>query len=179
MHDSATPWEVGVQWLTGVGPRSHYFQNGDQFTELLQQHEHLAEVRRLIAERIAAGDFAPHEEDYYLGGWQGVPKYATDYSTLATFGRTGNLTVTYLGSYNLQYDVIRVDQQAGTAVVQFRVSNDSTLGSATHPPVIGYTDFWERNISTPINKFTATGPMSKVTQTFVWTETIYYKGLTR
>jgi len=36
--DPATPWDVGVEWLTGQGPRHHEFREGDPFTELLQLH---------------------------------------------------------------------------------------------------------------------------------------------
>jgi hypothetical protein len=49
-----------------------------------------------------------------------------------TGGLTGNLAVTYLDSYNLEYKVIGI--QATTATVVFKVKNSSTIESATHPP---------------------------------------------
>ena len=77
--------------------------------------------------------------NYNLGGLSGVPKYIRDYSTLLTGGLTGNLAVTYLGSYGLKYEVLSIDEEDGTARVHFTVSNSSTIESAAHPPVIGYT----------------------------------------
>jgi RHS repeat-associated protein len=175
MGDLATPWDVGLEWLTGLGPRHHEFYDGDPFTELLQAHEYLDLVRRSIKERLQAGNYSPDEMDYYLGGVQGVPKYAKDYSTLLTFGQTGNLAVTYLGSYELDYYVVHVDPVAKTAEILFHVTNESTLASATHPPVIGYTKFWEQNVSPIVNGMVATGPMSTVTQSFWWTETLDFR----
>lgn len=172
--DPATPWDVGVEWLTGSGPRHHEFRPRDPFTELLQPHEHIEATRIMIANRVRSGDLNPGRNDYYLGGWQGVPKYFRDYSTLLTFGRTGNLAVTYLGSYRLDYCVTNVDANSGTAEVLFRVENESTLASATHPPVIGYTPLWDKLIGRPLDNLIMSGPMSKVTQSFYWTETIEF-----
>jgi len=128
-----------------------------------------------IALRVSAGNYNPDEMDYYLGGLQGVPKYAQDYSTLLTFGQTGNLAVTYLGSYDLDYYVTNVNTESGSADILFHIANESTLASATHPPVIGYTDFWEETITPFTNNLVQSGPMSTTTQSFWWTETIYYK----
>lgn len=38
--------------------------------------------------------------------------------------------------------------------------------------VIGYTDFWQKNIGSPLNKTFESGPMSKTSQTFKWTEKV-------
>jgi hypothetical protein len=172
--DSSTPWNVGVEWLTGEGPRHHEFRDGDPFTEMLQQHEHISEVRETLKLRLLAENYRPGEADYYLGGMQGVPKYFRDYSILLTFGQTGNLAVTYLGSYELNYYVLTVDNN-GSAEVLVNVENESTLASATHPPVIGYTDFWLKVIAPATDNMVSTGPMSRTTQSFWWTETIEFK----
>jgi len=129
-----------------------------------------------IANRVKVGNYHMYVDNYDLGGLQGVPKYFQDYSNLLTFGHTGNLAVTYLGSYDLIVYVVSVDRDAGTAVVLFYVSNDSTLASATHPPVLGYTPFWQRYVEPAVNNLTAGGgPMSRTTQAFWWTETIHFK----
>jgi hypothetical protein len=101
-----------------------------------------------------------------------VPKYFRDYSTLLTGGLTGNLAVTYLGSYNLHYSVTSIDDQNGTATVNFQAKNPSTITSALRPPVIGYTQWWNQNVGTPLNSFFSTGPLSPTVQNFNWTETI-------
>jgi hypothetical protein len=177
-HDNTSPWKLGYEWLSGTGPRTHHFKDGDLFTKMLQKHEHIGETRGIIANGLANNSISlnkkyPH--NYALGGFGGVPKYFRDYSTLLTGGLTGNLAVTFLGSYQLQYEVISVDEQSGTAQVRFFVANESTIASATHPPVIGYTKWWNNNIGTPLNNALQSGPMSKTTQTVEWTETIKYK----
>ena len=161
--------------MTGQGPRDHEFRNGDTFTELLKTHSHVQDIRKKATERVRAHDYRPGEDDYYVGGLDGVLKYAGDYSNLLTLGHTGNLAVTYLGSYNLDYFIIDASRQNGTVEVLFHASNESNLASATHPPVLGYTQFWRDNIELRVNALTTTGPMSPTTQNFWWTETLHWK----
>ena len=170
--NGTTPWQVGWEWLTGNGPRHRDFTNGDYFTKLLQQHSHVQDTRNTIATNIMNDGPLQGNSPYSLGGPSGVIKYLKDYSTLLTLGTTGNLAVTYLGSYDLQWTVLDVNKANNTAKVNFVVTNSSTIQSATHPPLIGYTDWWSNNIGNPLNKVFNTGPLSKTTQTFNWTEII-------
>lgn len=172
--DPATPWEVGTEWLTGEGPRDHEFRDGDPFTELLQKHSYLDTVREKMADRLRKHLYTVYKDRYSLAGIQGVPKYINDYSTLATGGATGNLAVTYLGSYRIEVYIVSLDAENGSAQVAFRVSNSSTLASGIRPPVLGYTDFWQESVTPWINQHASSGPMSQVTQNFWWTETINY-----
>jgi len=151
------PWGVGWEWLLGRGPRIRYFSDGDYFAELLRQHEHIQKLVDDIENCRISGE--PGRRDYSLRGLAGVPKYLRDYSTLATGGATGNLAVTYLGSYSLSYSL------SGESL-SIHIENASTINSATHPPVIGYTAAWDRNIGTPLNRFFSTGPMSPTRQVF-------------
>ncbi len=128
-----------------------------------------------MGERLSAGDYTPYRADYDLSGVQGVPKYIRDYSTVVTFGTTGNLAVTYLGSYRLEVYVVNVNEKEGTAEVFFIINNPSTIGSLARPPVLGYLPIWTQNIEPVINNFAQNGPMSPVTQTFTWVETISFK----
>lgn len=173
VSNDTSPWETGWQWLTGTGPRTQYFRDGDPFTELLKTHKHIQDTREIIKNNIINNGNLSGENNYYLGGLQGVPKYLADYSTLITGGLTGNLAVTYLGSYRLDYNVTDVAWGPGIATVTFHVTNNSSINSATHPPVIGYTDWWNTYIGQPLNNFFSTGPMSQTTQDFTWTEQIY------
>jgi len=167
-----TPWGVGVEWLTGKGARHRNFTDGDFFTELLKKHEHLEKVRKGIIAYLTNGTSYSKKQPYSLSNWDGALKYVKDYSTLTTFGLTGNLAVTYLGSYNLIWSIRSIDSSKGLAVIEFSVNNNSTIQSATHPPVIGYTDFWIQNIGDPLNAIFSSGPMSKTSQSFNWTETL-------
>jgi hypothetical protein len=137
-----------------------------------QQHSWIQGTRDIIANNIAKGGPLQGVNNYSLGGLQGVPKYFGDYSTLLTGGLTGNLAVTFLGSYYMQWDVSEVNLEQGTAQVNFHVQNPSTINSATHPPWIGYTQTWNTYIGQPLNNFFQSGPMSKTTQNFNWTETV-------
>lgn len=113
--------------------------------------------------------------DYELAGVEGVGKYIVDYSTLATFGNTGNLAVTYLGSHDVQVDVI--DQHAnGDFEVRIIAKNTSSLQSATRPPVIGYEDWYQDSVGAAtdaLSEFTGIGRTTS--QTIIWTERIAKK----
>ena len=170
--NKTSPWELGYQWLTGTGPRVQNFTDGDPMTVMLQQHSWVQGTRDLVGNNIANGGPLQGNNDYNLGGLSGVPKYVGDYSTLLTGGLTGNLAVTYLGSYNLSYNVTSIDSANGTATVNFQAHNVSSISSATHPPVIGYTSWWNQHIGTPLNNMFQSGPMSPTVQNFNWTENI-------
>ncbi|PUZ19494.1 hypothetical protein DCM91_20535 [Chitinophaga costaii] len=177
-QDNTGPFTVGWEWLTGTGARTHHFTDGSKFTEMLRKHDHIEDARKKVAEALAGNTLEinkPYADNYVLGGLKGVPLYVRDYSTLLTGGITGNLAVTYLGSYGMTYTVVSIDNQNGTAQVKFNVSNTSTIESATHPPVVGYTSWWSNNIGQPLNKFFSNGPLSKTTQDFEWTETIKFR----
>jgi RHS repeat-associated protein len=168
--DNAGPWQVGWEWLTATGPRNHSFTNGDPFTELLKKHNHIVETRALIIQNIKNGGPLKGKNNYSLKGVGGVVTFLKDYSTLLTNGLTGNLAATYLGSYTLNYNILSIN--GTSAIVQFNVSNSSTIGSATHLPIQGYSDYWDNYIATPLNTAFLNGPMSKTTQNFQWEETL-------
>jgi hypothetical protein len=73
--------------------------------------------------------------------------------------------VTYLGSYGLEYSV-----SAGK--LNIHVWNTSSIASATHPPVIGYMQWWSDYIGVPLNNFFSSGPMSPTTQNFNFQENL-------
>lgn len=103
--------------------------------------------------------------DYKLDGIEGVPKYLKDYSTLATGGATGNLAVTFLGSYRAVVTVSNINCCEGKARVTVKVSNTSSAASGFRPPVLGYTNWWQQNVAPKINDFFSSGPMSPTKQT--------------
>lgn len=165
-----TPFDVGMEWLTGEGPRDRTFYDGDYFTELLKEHSHIDETREIIRDRLRVGNLEEGSNRYDLQGIKGVGLYLKDYSTLMTGGLTGNLAVTYLGSYSLQYKIL--SSERNSAIVQFTVSNNSTAASAFRPPAIGYAKYWKDNVEPLINNFFSKGPMSQKSQTFIWKERI-------
>ncbi|EKO8726076.1 MULTISPECIES: hypothetical protein [Escherichia] len=96
--------------------------------------------------------------DYSVGGTNGAFLYLKDYSNILTTGHTGNLAVTFLGSYNAQYSI------NGNSL-DVVVTNSSTIQSATHSPILGYTKWWRDNIGNPLDRKFQKGPMSPKTQT--------------
>jgi hypothetical protein len=129
----------------------------------------ISNYKKIIARLIANGKLSDATR-YGLNGIQGIGKYIKDYSTLLTGGLTGNLAVTYLGSYDLAWSVIKKD--GNTAAVLFEITNSSTMQSASRPPIIGYWDIWQNTVGSAINNAFSSGAGSKTTQTFVWTEKI-------
>ncbi|MFV0290431.1 MAG: RHS repeat-associated core domain-containing protein [Mangrovibacterium sp.] len=170
-NKTVTPFQVGTEWLSGEGPRSRDFTNGDVFTEMLRQHSHVENTRNSIIDNVANGGDLSGNNPYKLGGVQGVGLYLKDYSTLLTGGLTGNLAVTYLGSYNLKWTATP-NTESGTISVAFSVYNTSTMQSASRPPVLGYLQGWQSTVGSRINSAFQTGWGSMTSQSFNWTETL-------
>ena len=168
-----TPWQLGVEWLSGKCPRHRDFTNGDLMTEMLRKQSHVQKTRDIILSKMALGQRRlVGSNSYKLGGIKGVGLYLKDYSTLLTGGLTGNLAVTYLRSYNLEYIAAAYNN---TVVVLFSVENSSTMQSASRPPILGYLPIWQQTAGKRINEKFKTGWGSKTTQSFNWTETLYIK----
>ena len=162
-------YQLGLEWLTGQGPRHHEFGPNDPATRVLRQHEHIQKVRDQIA-RTQPKLGPVQDAGYSLSGVKGVPEFLKDYSAVPTGGRTGNLAAAYLGSYELEPVVRGV--RDGAAVVDFTARNESSLASAVHIPWISYTKPYQRLVDPLVNSFANDGPGSKKTQRFHWTETI-------
>jgi len=174
-RNHTTPWQLGSQWLTGIGPRSQQFHDQDPFTILLRQHDHMQEVLQKLRKRYSYGEFElgialDDDFDYRLGGLDGVGKYVNDYGTLLDGGATGNIAVTYLGSYSVTV-VPLAKSGSRTVTTVFQVRNFSTLASATHLPLYGIIPGYEEweNFE---NSLVPSGPMSKTTQEITWTEDV-------
>jgi hypothetical protein len=184
-----TPWDVGVEWLTGLGPARRDFIEGDFMVRKLREHDHINDTKEIISAELSARCFTcrakPYRmsNPYSLAGYQGILKYMKDYSTLGTAGMTGNLVVTYLGSYSLRVHVTNIACREGTAQAVMYVDNTSSLASGTRPPVIGYTKWYTKYISPFINAQTARiptlpmatrRPMSPTRQTLTWNEQVHF-----
>ena len=170
-NSTVTPFQVGTEWLTGKGPRHRDFTNGDLFTEMLKKHEHIEDTRNMIINNVMNGGALKGTNPYKLGGIEGVGLYIRDYSTLITGGLTGNLAVTYLGSYNLDW-VAKPNAENGTISVTFSIYNTSTMQSASRPPILGYLPIWQKTVGSMINKKFEKGWGSITSQSFRWTETL-------
>ncbi|MFI0925360.1 DNRLRE domain-containing protein [Streptomyces sp. NPDC021012] len=171
--------DLGFEWVSGTGPKHRDFGGNDAFTQSLMDHYHVQRVREIAADNINGGN-------YNLGSK--VSQY-TDKDTGVVYNNglnhslnsktvfmdfTSNMSAAFLGSYNMDYTVKSVDKEAGTATIQFHVSNDSTMNSGTHiaPELGGYSDWWSENIAKPLNSYYDTGRFSTKSQDITWTETV-------
>lgn len=50
-HKTVTPFQLGVEWLTG-GPKSRDFTSGDYTVELYKQHEHYQNALSNVTEKL-------------------------------------------------------------------------------------------------------------------------------
>lgn len=169
-RDDTSYYQLGWEWLTGTGPRRHDFGPSDPATQVLHKHDFVQGVR----DQITAGAIKPGKakaQSYSLGGWKGVPEFIKAYSAVPTGGASGNLAAAYLGSYKLTPDIRGIDEN-GVATVNFTAKNTSSLASALHPPVLGYTKFYREHIDPLINGLPKDGPGAATKQTFRWTEKI-------
>ncbi|SUX48473.1 RHS repeat-associated core domain [Chryseobacterium indoltheticum] len=169
-----TPFGLGVEWLSGTGARSRNFTNGDLMTEMLKKHSNVENAREQILYNVLHGQKLEGTQSYRLGGIKGVGLYIKDYSTLLTGGLTGNLAVTFLGSYDLNWSATP-NYRNHTISVEFVVKNSSTMQSASRPPVLGYLPIWQNTAGKAINEKFEKGWGSKTTQTIIWTEILKMK----
>jgi RHS repeat-associated protein len=181
LDNDAGPWTVGWQWLTGTGPGTQYFGQNDPFTLQLEQHQHIQDLQKQLEQQLAqqCADCVTTgpggEDNYSLSGTKGIVLYVRDYSTLFTLGLTGNIAVTFLGSYQLTYQVRSVSCKNGIANVHFQVKNVSSIESATRPPVLGYIPFWNQYVGQELNNLFSSGAMSPKVQIFDWDEPLKFK----
>jgi RHS repeat-associated protein len=185
-NSSVTPFELGIEWLTGLGPRSREFKDGDAFAEQMRSHNHIQTKIKEVTDAVTSkcnsdckysGPYSPpvSTSSYKLGGVEGVAKYLGDYSNLLTFGKFGNLAVTFSGSYRATFTVKNIDCCKNTADLEIVTTNSSSASSALRPPVLGYTDWWLTNVGPVINQLFQSGPGSTTTQKVTLTETLTLK----
>ncbi len=193
LKSSATPFDVGRDWLTGEGPGVYNFESGDPFLEDLRKHSGVQVARREIAAKLAENcqkcdGSGKGQFQYSLSGPLGVVKYIRDYSVIATGGRFGgNLAATFLGSYRGKWEASGVNCCEGSASVAFHIQNEAGAESGTRFPVLGYQDrpsiqdlLTERHLAIPggilsDNPFGKEGPLRTVHMTFDWEETIKFE----
>ena len=167
-------YELGVEWLFGTDDTLQIFTQDDPATETLRQHDHFDATR----EKIASGDFVIDQvvdDPFSLSGLGGVGEYLVQYAGIPTNGQFGNLAVGYTGSYGAQYKVSGVEN--GYAVVDWYVWNRSSLTSALRPPVVGYTDWWARNVQPRLESIERNGigpnqALRTTEQRYYWTERV-------
>ncbi|MFE4263779.1 ALF repeat-containing protein [Streptomyces sp. NPDC056883] len=173
--NDTNPWELGLEWLTGTGPRTQCFGPDDPFTRLYREHAFTRQFIAKFAERTKNGDYElghTYSSAFGLGGWDGAVQGGRDYSALPTGGLTGNLAYAYLGSHAVRMTPIYKNDD-GSVVWRYTVYNVSTVESATHVPVIGYTKPWKKTVGAFLDKaFGGSGPLSPTAQVIEFNVTL-------
>ncbi|HXR44470.1 MAG TPA: hypothetical protein VN759_06665, partial [Pseudolysinimonas sp.] len=109
-ENDASVYDLLGQWASGQGPRHQSFHDGDPLTLILQQDDHLADVRTELAQRAAASGLeigVPLTRNYSVGS-QGIGGPIRDGEALASGGASGgNLADAFLGSYDLTMTPVR------------------------------------------------------------------------
>ncbi len=166
-------YDIFGEFILGRWPDRRTFVDGDHITEEVKQHPYLAEVRKLIIERLKQ-EKNDGEKYYSLNNKTSL--YFSDIMTFASGGAKGknNVSVAALGSCNFSFTILSVDQVTKTAKVQIRVDNPMTASSGIRPPKVGYSSFWQNYISPVIDLVAASHGITPKYQTIKWTETIKF-----
>ncbi|MET9700796.1 hypothetical protein ABZY31_28325 [Streptomyces sp. NPDC006529] len=159
------PYDLGLAWVTGLGPRSRDYYDGDEMTELIKSSVSMEQLRTDTLSQWRTDGKGEGTVSYSIseGGKVGALKklFGTDIPAIAT-GDPEHLGEAFMGSYSLKYDVKGADPD-GSLVVQYTLDNHTSNESFLH--FVGYYDWLEKT-----NK--EEGTFSTVSQTITWTERI-------
>lgn len=161
-----SPYSLGRDYVTGLGPRHQNFTNGDTMADRVQSMESMKDIRRQTVEQWEATGEKEGSAAFSISesGKIGAAKklIGEDLPAIVT-NDPDHLGEAFMGSYNVKYDIRGTDPD-GSLVVQYTLDNTTSSESALH--FIGYYD-WLRHAET------LDGPMmSAVSQTVTWTERI-------
>lgn len=157
------PYDLGIAWVTGAGPRSRDYYDGDEMTELIKASVSMEQLRADTLSQWNADGKGEGRVSYSIsdGGKMGALKklIGTDIPAIAT-GDPDHLGEAFMGSYSLGYEVKGQDPD-GSVVVQYTLDNHTSNESFLH--FVGYYDWLKKT-----NR--EEGPFSTVSQTITWTE---------
>jgi RHS repeat-associated protein len=165
----------------GTGPANQEFFQVDNMTMGLRSTQHMVGVREKIAGEIASGAYMGKDEegndrfgtgraDYDLPSGDGAKgRILKDLTAPFRDLRDGDINETaeaFVGSFDLDYEIMAVDPDSGKAVVTFHAHNQTDVKSMTRNPLVPKQ---EGGGNGP-----ATGPWSAKTQDYYWTEVITF-----
>ena len=181
-------WEFGF----GNGSQERNFSQDDNFTQqFITDNDRLEPIEKEVGQQIfGANGKKKGDSGYSLGSKEKLEKLgimAHDaynaggrvFNKISPFGMKvpiGNLAASVTGSFKVHWELESYDKD-GNAVVRFELINDMSAGSATRPPLVGYTEFWKENVTPAINKaansrWNKLGFMRTVKINMTWTKTI-------
>ncbi|MFI1101052.1 hypothetical protein [Streptomyces melanogenes] len=159
------PYSLGVDWVTGSGPREREYHEGDRMTELIKSSVSMEQLRAdtLANWRKDGGDEGTVSYSISKGGKLGAVEklLLTDLPAIAT-GDEDHLGEAFVGSYSLDYTVKGQDPD-GSLVVEYTLKNKTSNESFLH--YVGYYD-WLKKVNRDDGVFSTVG------QHMTWTERI-------
>lgn len=160
-----TPYSLGMDWVSGSGPRDREYHDGDRMTELIKSSVSMEQLRAdtLANWRKDGNDEGSVSYSISKGGKVGALEklVLTDIPAIAT-GDPDHLGEAFVGSYSLDYSVKGQDPD-GSLVVEYTLNNKTSNESFLH--FIGYYDWLKKT-----NR--DSGVFSTVSQQMTWTERI-------
>ncbi|MFD7748385.1 hypothetical protein ACFV2V_26120 [Streptomyces sp. NPDC059698] len=161
-----SPYGLGLDYVTGIGPRHKDFTNGDRMADLMQSMESMQDIRKQTVEQWEATGDKEGQAAFSISASGKVAagkKLLTEDLPAIVTNDPDHLGEAFMGSYNVDY-VVRGTDPDGSLVVEYTLNNTTSSESALH--YIGYYD-WLKYAEI------ADGPMtSAVSQTVTWTERI-------
>ncbi|MFJ9686051.1 hypothetical protein ACIRRX_10230 [Streptomyces bacillaris] len=161
-----SPYGLGLDYVTGIGPRHKDFTNGDRMADLTQSMESMKDIRKQTVEQWEQTGEKEGQAAFSIsasGKAGAVKKLLTEDLPAIITNDPDHLGEAFMGSYNVDY-VVRGQDPDGSLVVEYTLNNTTSSESALH--FIGYYD-WLKYAEI------ADGPLtSAVSQTVTWTERI-------
>lgn len=159
------PYDLGLDWVTGNGPREREYAAGDEMTEAIRSSVSMQQLRQDTLTEWRDQGKTDGTVSYSIseGGKLGALKKLvfTDIPAIVT-ADDDHLGEAFVGSYSLGYKVQGQDPD-GTLVVEYTLDNSTSNESFLH--YLGYYD-WLENFNRD------EGAFSTVSQEIKWTERI-------
>lgn len=158
--------------VMGAGGTQNYYQV-DQMTMAVRGSDAMSRVRVMLRWMLRGNEYAP-EDTVHIGLPYGddaaalqrlVADVIVGAAGLVDEEATAAATVAALGSFDVTYRVMAIDEEAGRAVVAFEAHNVWGMESLTRQPV-------GPNAGEPVLPGRTSGAMADVEQNFYWAEVI-------
>ncbi|GAA4909131.1 hypothetical protein ACFPM3_12080 [Streptomyces coeruleoprunus] len=164
-YSSDSPYDLGMAWVTGSGPRHREYRDGDEMTELIRASVSMEQLRSDTLAQWRNEGKTDGTVSYSISesGKLGALKklILTDIPAIVTADED-HLGEAFMGSYSLDYKIQGQDPD-GTLLVEYTLDNKTSNESFLH--FVGYYDW--------LSKFNREeGAFSTVSQKITWTERV-------
>jgi hypothetical protein len=157
-------------FVLGVSGPTTTYGEGSGLVDGLKQMPETSLKRLELILQLRDGTYAGPLDAGYRAGQPGIenPQFRADLFTYATWGDADYRARirAALGTYDLEVEVLCIDYESDTAMIQYNGSNTSSLGSA-----FGFNQL-ARDVLNAFSKVTGLG--TAVEQRFTWQEQVQF-----